>query len=135
MNSPVSIYRYTLISRFALNAGSHRVEHHGALIRVGESEFGYGCIHPWPELGDLDLEETLQLFENGETTPLIRQALHCARHDAEARKVVLSLFKGLTVPESHATVRLDDESFAHVQAAGFKIVKIINRINENAGAA
>lgn len=124
MNDPISIYRYSLVSRGALNAGSSRTEHHGALIRVGENEFGYGCIHPWPELGDMGLEKTLQCLKNGETTPLVWQALQCARHDGAARKAGVSMFEGLTVPKSHATTQLDVESFLQAKEAGFDTVKV-----------
>ncbi len=124
MNAPISIHRYSLVSRSALNSRSERVEHHGALIRVGEEGYGYGCIHPWPELGDLELEQTLKCLMRGETTPLIRQALHCAQHDAEARRAGVSLFEGVEVPVSHATVKLDVESFSEAKAAGFTTVKI-----------
>ena len=124
MTDPISIHRYTLVSCSALNSRSEKVEHHGALIRVGEDDAGYGCIHPWPELGDMDLEETLWCLENGRMTPLVRQALHCAHHDAEARKAGVSLFDGLTVPMSHAMAKLDTGSFSDAASAGFKMVKV-----------
>lgn len=124
MNTPLSIHRYSLFSRSALNSRSDRVEHHGVLIRVGESDFGYGCIHPWPELGDLELEQTLQCLKNGEETPLIRQAMHCAQHDAKARRAGVSLFEGIEMPRSHATVGLDAESFLAAKSAGFTTVKV-----------
>ena len=124
MNTPLSIHRYSLVSRSALNSRSDRVEHHGALIRVGDDVLGYGCIHPWPELGDLSLDETLACLKNGKITPLIRQALHCAQHDADARRAGVSLFDGITVPLSHATVTLDTESFSKAEAAGFTAVKV-----------
>ena len=124
MRDPISIYRYSLVSRSALNSRSEKVEHQGALIRVGDGDYGYGCIHPWPELVDLDLEETLGRLKMGETTPLIRQALHCAARDAEARRKGVSLFDGLEVPLSHATVELDKESFVAAWGAGFKTVKV-----------
>ncbi|MFK7910405.1 MAG: hypothetical protein AB8F34_07355 [Akkermansiaceae bacterium] len=124
MSAPISIHRYTLVSCSALNSRSDRLEHHGALIRVGESDFGYGCIHPWPELGDLDLQQTLQCLKNGEVTPLIRQAMHCAERDADARRAGVSLFEGVQVPMSHATVKFDAESFSEAKAAGFTTVKV-----------
>ena len=124
----LSFHRYTLKSRAALNSRSDRVEHEGALIRVGEGDigqaYGYGCIHPWPELGDLDLDSTLQCLKNGESTPLIRQALYCARQDAVARGAGVSSFVGYTVPESHATVALDEKSFIDARQAGFETVKV-----------
>ncbi len=67
----------------------------GALIRVGS---GFADIHPWPELGDEPLEE--QLARIGQT-PLTRRSLELARLDGAARERAVSLFDGLTIPESH----------------------------------
>ena len=50
------ISRYRLRSRGFLNAISNRREFEGALIEI---DSGYGCIHPWPELGDPPLEKCL----------------------------------------------------------------------------
>lgn len=134
MKEPISIYRYSMRSKALLNAKSDRVEHRGALIRLdGASmadgdirgrEFGYGCIHPWPELGDVDLEQTLSLLAEGKYTALSRRALSCARIDAEARSENRSLFAGLTVPKSHATLVLDEGCFQTAVDAGFEIVKV-----------
>lgn len=84
----MSIY----VHRYALNA------RRGALIRV---DGGFADVHPWPELGDKPLEEQLALLARGETTPLTLASLHWARVDAEARARRVSLFDGLTIPESH----------------------------------
>jgi len=122
----VHIYRYTLRSGGALNALSTRHDHHGALIRVGEAEgcHGYGCIHPWPELGDQDLDETLHLLAKGERTALSARALACASMDREARSEGRNLFDGLTVPRSHATLMMNDADFKTAVEAGFEIVKV-----------
>lgn len=124
MKDPIAIYRYTLVSRDGLNAKSFKTEHHGALIRLGSDHYGYGCIHPWPELGDMELEQTLQCFGDGVTSPLIDQALRCARADRDARCAGKSLFEGLVVPHSHATVSLSADAFKQAQQAGFGAVKV-----------
>ena len=126
MPHSVSIHRYTLRSKTALNARSVKSEHEGTLIRVdgGEGHFGYGCIHPWVELGDLDLEATLEKLSQGETTALSRRALRCAGLDADARSRGVSLFEGLTVPESHATLMADSWCVMEAVDAGFKIAKL-----------
>lgn len=80
------------VHRYALNS------HRGALIRVDD---GFADVHPWPELGDAALDEQLALLARGETTPLTRASLHWARVDAGARARGVSLFDGLTIPESH----------------------------------
>jgi O-succinylbenzoate synthase len=70
----------------------------GALIRVGS---GFADVHPWPNLGDAPLEEQLARLAGGETTPLTGRSLELARLDGAARERGVSLFNGLTIPESH----------------------------------
>lgn len=93
----VHFWRYALRSVSRLNAVSGRTMHPGALIRV---DGGYGCIHPWPELGDLRLEDQLVALASGKSTRLIGQALRCAAEDATARREGRSLFRE-SIPESH----------------------------------
>jgi O-succinylbenzoate synthase len=121
VNEPVYIHRYTLRSRASLNARTSRQEYRGVLIQVNG---GYGCIHPWPELGDAPLEEQLDLLKNGESSPLIRSALSCAHADGQARREGRSLFEGIEVPRSHATLPMDEHAFAEAHAAGFDRVKV-----------
>mgnify|MGYP003676625194 CR=1 FL=1 len=47
---------YELEAADSLNARSVRRFFEGALVRIGP---GFGCLHPWPELGDPTLEECL----------------------------------------------------------------------------
>lgn len=117
--SPIHYWRYTLRSAVALNAVSARREHEGALLRIGD---GFGCVHPWPELGDLPLEEQLALLERGESTPLIDGALRCATADGEARLAGRSLFDG-PIPESHWLALPGDNPTAAAEA-GFDRVKL-----------
>ena len=124
MKGSISVYRYTLVSRAGLNSRSERQEHHGALIRVGKDSYGYGCIHPWPELGDPSLEYLLSQLSRGETTRLSEQALRCAEKDAQARSEGVSLFEGLVMPRNHATVSLNREALERAQVAGFEKVKV-----------
>lgn len=107
-----------------MNSRSARLEHRGALLRVGEEPFGYGCIHPWPELGDVDLEQTLALLSKGKLTRLARRALECAAADAAAREKKVSLFGNLTIPQSHATLMMDEDAFQSAVDAGFRTVKV-----------
>lgn len=117
----VHYWRYTLRSAKGLNAASARTEHEGALIRVGE---GFGCLHPWPELGDPGLDELLAQLSRDETPthPLVVGALECARIDGEARREKRSLFSS-PIPESHWFVREgDDPDFA--RSDGFSLAKL-----------
>jgi O-succinylbenzoate synthase len=86
------IHEYTLTPKIA---GQPR---HGALIR---NNTGFADIHPWPELGDQPLNAQLALLARGESTPLTRRSLEIARIDGTARERGVSLFDGLTIPESH----------------------------------
>ena len=121
MNTPIYIHRYTLTSSGALNASSSKREHEGVLIKVGD---GYGCMHPWPELGDVPMDRLLGILRDGGTTPIIRAALQCAREDGKARVEGRSLFENLAVPQSHATLMLNEGDFDQAVAAGFSTVKV-----------
>ncbi|MBP6785737.1 MAG: hypothetical protein KA152_18225, partial [Verrucomicrobiales bacterium] len=119
--SPIYIWRYTLRSAKGLNGVCTRTEHEGALIRIGD---GFGCIHPWQELGDASLDDQLRALAEGERafTPLVIGALECARIDGLSRRSGKSLFAG-PIPESHWLVREgDDPGFA--RSDGFSLAKI-----------
>lgn len=121
MKTPIYIHRYTMRSRTALNAASTRHEHEGALIKVGD---GYGCMHPWPELGDVSLDGLLQILLDGGTTPTIRSSLFCAREDGKARNEGRNLFDGLKVPLSNATLPMLVPDFEKAVVSGFTIAKV-----------
>ncbi|MEX2579463.1 MAG: hypothetical protein WD342_10430 [Verrucomicrobiales bacterium] len=121
---PIHYWRYTLRSTSALNARSARTEHEGALIRA---EDGFGCIHPWPELGDAPLDEQLARLARGDRTPVLAQALCCARIDGEARREASSLFVSgsgdpIPMPPSHLLAQPRDEP-GEAWEAGFRVVK------------
>ncbi len=117
--SPIHYWRYTLRSSAGLNAVSERREHEGALLRRGG---GYGCLHPWPELGDSVLDEQLASLARGGSTPLIEGALRCAAADDRARSEGRSLFEH-PIPESHWSALPGDKP-GEARAAGFDRVKI-----------
>lgn len=87
---------------------------------------GHGCLQPWPELGDGPLEGQLAKLSRGEGTPLIRQALACARMDAAARVEGRWLFDGLAVPPSHATLAdsRDERAIDRAGVWGCGVVKV-----------
>jgi O-succinylbenzoate synthase len=95
---PVFVHRYHLVPRRALSALAGARPREGALLRVGE---GFADLHPWPELGDRPLDEQLALLERGTPTVQTSASLHLARIDGDARRRGVSLFEGLTIPESH----------------------------------
>jgi len=92
------IVRYALTPKRALSALAASRTRHGALLRT---ERGFADIHPWPELGDATLEEQLTRLARNETTALTAASLRLAQLDGDARERGVSLFAGVTVPESH----------------------------------
>ncbi len=116
------ISRYRLKSRGLLNSVSNRREFDGVLIQV---DGGFGCIQPWPELGDPPLEKCLVDLAGARRWPIVRRALRCAEYDREARVFDHSLFEEMEVPESHATLSLvRAEGVAHAVEAGFATIKL-----------
>ena len=118
------IYRYEMRSAGTLNSASSRETFNGALVRVGD---GFGCLHPWPELGDAELEEQLIILESGGKTPLIERMQICAAADGAARREGRSLFDGLEIPESHYSLPGSEVEVPD----GFAVVKV--KLGENAG--
>jgi O-succinylbenzoate synthase len=145
---PVFFHRYVLRSGVALNSASMRREFHGALIRAHD---GFACIHPWPEFGDLPIDEQLEALAQGETTPQSAMALRCARLDGEARREGRSLFEGLEVPRSHYSWsfshetepqlrRVLEEGWPAIKAKGFanwgeslRFLECVARATDHAG--
>ncbi|RYD22870.1 MAG: hypothetical protein EOP88_06500 [Verrucomicrobiaceae bacterium] len=116
------IARYRLKARGFLNAISNRREFEGALIQI---DGGYGCIHPWPELGDPTLDKCLADLAGERRWPIVRRAVRCAEYDRTAREFENSLFEEMEVPQSHATLAKTDvsEVVASVEA-GFTTIKL-----------
>src|SRR6187431_749829 len=115
------IARYRLKARGFMNSISNRRDFEGALIQI---DGGYGCIHPWPELGDPTLEKCLADLAGPRRWPIIRRAIRCAEYDRVARNFENSLFEEMEVPASHATLaKMDARSIALAVEAGFTTVK------------
>lgn len=116
------ISRYRLKARGFLNAISNRRYFDGALIQI---DGGYGCIHPWPELGDPTLEKCLADLAGARRWPIVRRAIRCAEYDRVARNFENSLFEEMEVPASHATLaKTDAAEIALAVEAGFNTIKL-----------
>jgi O-succinylbenzoate synthase len=116
------ISRYRLKARGFLNSISKRSSFEGALIQI---DGGYGCIHPWPELGDPTLEKCLADLAGARRWPIVRRAIRCAEYDRTARSFENSLFEEMEVPASHATLaKADAAEVARAVEAGFTTVKL-----------
>ena len=143
MSAPLFIHRYRLALRGVewassppvgwkptlrpANALSTRHALEGFLSRSGD---GFGCVHPWPELGDPDVAELLAMLRDGKRQRLLDRALACAAADGAARRMGLSVFDAvegagspLYIPRSHATIT-GDADFPALATAGFRMVKL-----------
>lgn len=125
MKPVIYVHKYLMYSRSGLNSRSHTTEHEGALIRVEEGGVsGYGCLHPWVELGDTCLDELLKELAEGRISRQVKCALECADVDRGARALGQSLFAGLEVPKSHATIVGGVERVGESVDVGFDMVKL-----------
>ncbi len=116
------ISRYRLRSRGLLNSISNRRYFDGVLIQI---DGGYGCIQPWPELGDPTLEKCLADLSGARRWPIVRRAIRCAEYDRVSRNFENSLFEEMEVPQSHATlVKAETAEVALAMEAGFTTVKL-----------
>ncbi|MBR7109642.1 MAG: hypothetical protein IKC90_06350, partial [Akkermansia sp.] len=93
---------YTLYPVGALSARAAAQPREGVLLRGDNG--GYACLQSWPELGDSPLEYELDALREGSPLKLGARALKCIELDGAARAQGVSLFDGLTVPRSHATL-------------------------------
>jgi hypothetical protein len=105
------IHRYELKALVPMSSRATSLTRSGALLRIerGPGAPGFSDLHPWPELGDLNLNEQLaRLKGNAEAgrTDLLRRALILADLDREAREKNISAFKGLIIPRSHALIQV-----------------------------
>lgn len=116
------ISRYRLKARGFMNSISNRRDFEGALIQI---DGGYGCIHPWPELGDPTLEKCLADLAGARRWPIVRRAIRCAEYDKTARDFEHSLFEEMELPKSHATLaKTDATEVALAVALGFTAIKL-----------
>jgi O-succinylbenzoate synthase len=94
---------YQLDSKSSLNACSSSKSRTGALLRVvyEDGRIGYADCHPWPELGDLPIQEQLACLFKGRWTPLLDRAFFFAQIDAAARSKAHHLLQSTPIPESH----------------------------------
>lgn len=108
----------------------------GALLRFHFPSLGvgYADCHPWPELGDLPLEEQLKNLSHGNLTSLTAGTWQYARREAEARERREPLLKAkikshfLVTDLSHLTLehlnRLAEEGYSHLK------IKLGRRVDE-----
>lgn len=94
---------YELEAAYSLNAASAVSQRKGALLKIdfSEGKAGYADCFPWPELGDLSLEQQLDRLARGELTPITRCALEFAKIDAQFRFEGIGCLTSSFFPRSH----------------------------------
>ena len=115
---------YTLYPLGALSARAAAQPRQGVLLRGDNG--GYACLQPWPELGEAPLEYELDALRDGTPLRLGARALKCVELDGAARAKGESLFAGLRVPRSHATlpVSATPGQVYNLHQRGFRVGKI-----------
>jgi O-succinylbenzoate synthase len=96
----------------------------GVLLRGDNG--GFACLQAWPELGDSPLEYELDALRDGSPMRLGARALKCIELDGEARAKGVSLFDGLVVPRSYATLTVSatPSQVYNLHQRGFRVGKI-----------
>lgn len=102
----------------------------GALLKIewNENKIGYADLHPWPEFGDMELEEHLVQLRQMKLTHLVEQAIWLASVDAKGRQEKKNIYdiqpllknNGILMRVNPWTVELFDP----LAKAGFSNVKV-----------
>lgn len=111
---------YSLIKKNKVNALDRSATQKGSLVRIYESEsvWGVADICPWPDLGDLPLEQ--EIAQKGQ---LFQRALQLAEEDLQARREKKSLLQDLWVDNNILVTDYSTFDFNQPQLNGhtFKI--------------
>ena len=83
MKPIVKFHKYSLSFVNPPNAKTPSSKIKGALIMING---GYGCIQPWPTLGDKNLEYHLDSILSDTPSEIAQAAIKCCMIDSEARK-------------------------------------------------
>ncbi len=115
---------YTLYPVGAMSARAAAQPREGVLLRGDNG--GFACLQAWPELGDSPLEYELDALRDGSPMRLGARALKCIELDGEARAKGVSLFDGLVVPRSYATLTVSatPSQVYNLHQRGFRVGKI-----------
>ena len=100
----------------------------GSLLRVtfADGLVGFADVHPWTEFGDAPLADQIAGLRQGNPPPLVCRSLDFARLDAEARAERRSLWEGVKVPPSHASLPFgfSTDDLDRVRSEGYRHVKL-----------
>lgn len=100
----IAFSRYELEGVGSLNRHTPNLVHSGALLQVtfDDGKVGYADCHPWPELGDLNLDLQLKFLAEGIPTQLVERSMSFASHDALMRSQGRHCLEGTEIPMSNA---------------------------------
>jgi O-succinylbenzoate synthase len=124
--------RYTLNPAASPKDRASLVPREGALLKVewtdGHTDgVGYADCHPWPEYGDLDLDEQLKKLKRGSLTDLTEQSIWLAKRDALLRSQGQNAIKQNPRPKSHYLLphveSCTDSDLQDIRRLGFEILK------------
>ena len=126
----ISYSPYTLKPVEALNAQAGAEPRQGILLKVdwGHGKIGYSDLHPWPELGDQNLDQQLSALRDGKITPQIEQSLWLANRDAELRLQNKNIFddgvklKNNFLINNYQTIK--DGQLDEIKQSGFTCLKV-----------
>ena len=113
---------------YSLQSGTRGVVREGSLLRVtfADGLVGFADVHPWTEFGDAPLADQIAGLRQGNPPPLACRSLEFARLDAEARAERRSLWEGLAVPRSHASLPFgfSADDLGRVRVEGYRHLKL-----------
>lgn len=130
-----SFWKYSLRPKHRVGAMSSSQPREGALFRIKwPYEFqGYADCFPWPELGDLTLDEQIQGLKAGRISKLFEQTMWLARRDAVARSGSLNLMKNQMRVRNHFLISnpeaASDATLTAAQKAGYTSAKLKCGVN------
>lgn len=139
----ISIAKYQLTPRSTLNSlvTAHKKPREGVLLKIQwlDGRIGYADLHPWPELGDLSLDEQLQDLKKGRISTQLEQSIWCAAQDSKLREAKKNIFEvGSRVANNYT---LSDYKSApggildEIKKADFKTIKMKAGLNLEEEAA
>lgn len=123
-------HKYTLQPLTSLGALAEGKVRSGALLKIQwpDQKIGYADLHPWPELGDAELEAQLTAIAKGRLSHLVEQSIWLARKDAVIRAQGKNAFQGLAKVKNHFLItdftRVEDLTIEEIKKQGFTTVKV-----------
>jgi len=99
----------------------------GALLRVifDDGVIGYADCHPWPELGDLPIDQQILKLQQKQPTSLGVRSLYFARLDGEYRDKRQNILSEVKIPPSHWLItHLEHVDYQNKQFLEFNCFKV-----------